>query len=100
MKIEGKADLPFDPVHETLLKPREKMRIEICKTQGKPQYFTLQKFEYLDLDIKSGQFYVINGFVGSNVLLYGNSYLHTFEKGSLAKFRKSMEERFDRIKQT
>lgn len=64
--------------------------IVVGTNNGKPIAFTLNPQDYIDLDVNSGEFFVVNKFTGAKMkMIKADSELHFFEKRRIPSFIKA-----------
>lgn len=75
------------------IKFKTKTQITLSSRQGKPHVITIQPYEFIDIDVKTGRFFVKNKFTNSKMkLVDANDETHYMDLSRVKNFISSSRE--------
>lgn len=73
--------------NDMCVKFRVQTRVLLSSRSGKQTYITVQPYEFIDIDLKTGKFFVKNKFTGSKMkLIDPNSDIHIMDANRIPVF--------------
>lgn len=82
---------------KTLLKPLGEVKVVLTPHGQKRESISINRYEYLDINMDTGEFYIRNKFTGSNVIKASSGELAVMDKRFLNRIKEDETKLFDRI---